>query len=258
MSKAPNWDLLVGCNETDMIAVDENPAVKLNREVLPDFQRLQQDARKMGFEMQVISGYRSFERQLMIWNAKAKGLRPLFGNNGEQLDYDALSEPELLEAIMRWSALPSASRHHWGTDFDIIDAKAMPDGYQVQLTTAECVGDGYFAPMHDWLDEKIANDEAYGFFRPYDCDRGGVAPERWHLSYSPLSFYFEQAFSSETLKHWLASWADGAANGKALNANKGSEFLLLDLVLSQFEPLFDRYVTIPSHAYPLAFQLDNR
>lgn len=252
MSKMPDWDLLVGCNETDMLPVGDNPAVKLHKAVLSDFYRLQQDALKAGFEIEVISGYRGFERQLTIWNAKAKGLRPLFDSHGKQLAFESLSEPELLEAIMRWSALPSASRHHWGTDFDIIDAKAIPEDYQVQLVTAECENDGYFAPMHDWLDERIANNEAYGFFRPYDCDRGGVAPERWHLSYSPLSFYFEQAFSAETLKHWLASWAKGQ------NANKENEFLLLDCVLAQFESLFDRYVTIPIDTYPLAFQTVSR
>jgi hypothetical protein len=44
-----------------------------------------------------------------------------------------------------------------------------------------------FGPMHEWLDERIASDTAFGFFRPYDRDRGGVAPERWHLSHGPVS-----------------------------------------------------------------------
>ena len=28
---------------------------------------------------------------------------------------------------------------------------------------------------------------AFGFFRPYTTDRGGVAPEPWHLSYAPVA-----------------------------------------------------------------------
>ncbi len=29
------------------------------------------------------------------------------------------SEQQKLSAILRWSALPGASRHHWGCDFDV-------------------------------------------------------------------------------------------------------------------------------------------
>jgi hypothetical protein len=29
--------------------------------------------------------------------------------------------------------------------------------------------------------------ERYGFYLPYDSDRGGVQPEPWHLSFAPLS-----------------------------------------------------------------------
>ena len=28
---------------------------------------------------------------------------------------------------------------------------------------------------------------AFGFFRPYATDRGGVSPEPWHLSYAPVA-----------------------------------------------------------------------
>lgn len=241
MPQTPSWDLLVGCNEDEMVNVNENSAIKLHQAVLSDFRKLQNQARKDGFCLEVISGYRSFDRQLAIWNAKAQGLRPLLSSSGQVLNYDSLDEHQLLEAIMRWSALPSTSRHHWGTDFDVIDAGAMPEGYQVQLTTEECVDNGLFAPMHNWLDEKIACGEAYGFFRPYDCDRGGVAPERWHLSYAPLSFEFEQSLNREKLKHWLMTWP---------NNNQDRSFLLLDLVLLEFDTLFDRYVTIPTNAYP--------
>lgn len=244
MPTTPSLNLLIGCDERDMVTVGENASIKLHQAVLPQFQRLQEEAQKAGFAIEVISGYRGFDRQLAIWNAKAKGLRPLLSSTGEVLDFHSLNEQQLLEAIMRWSALPSASRHHWGTDFDIIDRNAMPEGYQVQLTTEECIGEGLFAPMHEWLDDRMANDDdAFGFFRPYDCDRGGVAPERWHLSYAPLSFQFEQAFSPALLKDWLTTWPKN---------NKECEFLLLDIVLEQFETLFERFVTIPTDAYPLS------
>ena len=33
-----------------------------------------------------------------------------------------------IDAILCWSALPGGSRHHWGTDCDVIDAAALPAG----------------------------------------------------------------------------------------------------------------------------------
>ncbi len=38
------------------------------------------------------------------------------------------AEAERVAAILVWSALPGASRHHWGTDCDVIDAAALPPG----------------------------------------------------------------------------------------------------------------------------------
>ena len=51
----------------------------------------------------------------------------------------------------------------------------------------EVAAGGLFDPLHRWLDERMAVNESHGFFRPYDKDRKGVAPERWHLSYAPRS-----------------------------------------------------------------------
>ena len=94
---------------------------------------------------------------------------------------------------------PRASRHHWGTDFDIYDASAMPEGYQIQLTPDEAQGDGLFAPMHDWLDEYLESGES-DFYRPYSVDKGGIAPERWHLSYRPIADQYAQMLSRELLE----------------------------------------------------------
>ena len=67
------------------------------------------------------------------------------------------------------------------------DAKAVPAGYSVQLTPAEVAPGGPFDALHRWLDERMAAHASEGFYRPYARDRGGVAPERWHLSFAPLS-----------------------------------------------------------------------
>ncbi len=149
------------------------------------FDALCRDAREAGFDLQAASAYRSFERQLAIFNAKAGGERPVHDDSGEPMDMAALDDREKLHNILRFSALPGTSRHHWGTDLDVFDAASLPEGYRVQLTPQEVAEDGMFGPLHAWLDARIAAGESHGFYRPYDVDRGGVAVERWHLSFAP-------------------------------------------------------------------------
>ena len=168
------------------------------------WERLQALGREQGFELRIVSAFRSFERQLAIWNGKARGQRPLLDDAGQALDSAGLTPRQLIHAILRFSALPGASRHHWGSDLDIYDAAAAPEGYQVQLTAAEVTSGGVFGPMHDWLDQQLAHDRDFGFFRPYDRDRGGVAPERWHLSFQPLASLCQAAVSLEQLGAVLA------------------------------------------------------
>jgi hypothetical protein len=95
-----------------------------------------------------------------------------------------MDENALVESILLWSALPGASRHHWGTDLDVIDRAALPEGTRPRLQRGEYLPGGMFALLDDWL---AANAADFGFFRPYDRDRGGVQPEPWHLSFAPLA-----------------------------------------------------------------------
>ena len=76
-------------------------------------------------------GLRDFDRQLLLpWNRKWRGERPLHDREGRLLDPARLDDAGRVQAILCWSAIPG-SRHHWGTDVDVIDAAAMPPGYQV-------------------------------------------------------------------------------------------------------------------------------
>ena len=184
------------------------------------------DAARAGFELCVASGFRSFERQLGIWNAKARGERPVLDDDGAALDLGALEDIDKVYAILRHSALPGGSRHHWGSDIDIYDAAAMPADYRLQLTPEEVADDGMFGPLHRWLDERIAGGEARGFFRPYADDLGGVAPERWHLSYAPLAEELAGQYRLEHLREAL----------------EGAEMELLDVVLRELPALYQRYV----------------
>lgn len=212
--------------------------VPVHRAIIAPLTALCADASNAGFDLRLVSGYRSFERQLAIWNAKAQGRRPVLDSAGQVLDIHTLSESELINAIMRWSALPGASRHHWGSDIDVYDAAAVPADYSVQLTPAEVADAGVFGPMHKWLDRQFANGHGHGFFRPYDVDRGGIAPERWHLSYAPLAAKCDELVSAKLLNEVL---------------NSVPTLHLRESVLAELNKLYSRYVVVPKACYPVNY-----
>src|SRR5690606_3297222 len=144
--------------------------------------------------------FRDFDRQLAIWNAKASGERALLDADGNLLDAGTLDEEALVAAILHWSALPGASRHHWGSDFDVMDAAALPPGYRMQVVPQEFAPDGVFAALGTWLD---AHAGEFGFYRPYSTWRGGVQPEPWHLSHAAVAAAAQGQFSVELLREAL-------------------------------------------------------
>jgi LAS superfamily LD-carboxypeptidase LdcB len=174
---------LTGRARTHVVQRDDLRAA-LHARALEAFLAMREQAARDGIELAIFSAFRDFDAQLAIWNRKYRGERPLFRPDGSVRDHASLSETELIDAILEWSALPGASRHHWGTDLDVYDAAALPEGYRVQLLPAEYAADGVFARLSAWLE---ANMQRFGFFRPYDAYRGGVHPEPWHLSYAPVS-----------------------------------------------------------------------
>lgn len=207
----------------------------LHRDVVAPWRRLVADARIAGFELSVASGYRNYQRQLKIWNDKAGGMRPVFDDCGELLDLTDCDEWTKAQAILRWSALPGASRHHWGTDLDVYDRAVLPEGYQLQLSADE--SDNLFGAFHRWLDERIAAGAAHGFFRPYREDRGGVSPERWHLSYAPLALRYQRQLDPTALWQALDSPA----------------LMLRSVIETHWPTIFERYIRVPERLYPAEF-----
>lgn len=174
-----------------------DPRCSLHHAVVQPFLRLRAAAAADGIDLVPVSSFRDFGRQLAIWNGKHRGERELRAADGSLLDARALDEDARVAAILHWSALPGASRHHWGTDMDVIDANAVPAGYQPQLVTQEYAAGGVFAGLDQWLADNAAT---HGFFRPYTTWRGGVQPEPWHLSHAPVAGAALAAFSIETLR----------------------------------------------------------
>lgn len=221
---------LTGLDETHL--VETSGGHRLQAEAAEAFASLQRDAAVAGFDLAVASSFRSFSRQLAIWNAKAAGERPVHDDSGEVVVMESLSPEQKLHAILRFSALPGASRHHWGTDLDVYDAAVLAPSDTVQLVPEEVSTGGVFDPLHRWLDERMAADESHGFFRPYGVDRGGVAPERWHLSYVPLAVSCARQFNEEVL---LACWHSGL---------EGEGLLLQEEVETCLPALLQRYVVL--------------
>ena len=177
--------------------VEFQPGYFVDRDIVADLQALSEAARANGFELRLESAYRSFDKQLSIWNRKARGELPLLSAEGVPMERPK-DEEELMYAILTWSALPGASRHHLGTDIDVVDGAACPEGYEVQLTPAEC--EGMFAKFHAFLTERMVADKAFGFSRVFVPGRGKIRPEGWHIAHLPTSRKRLEHFSLDELR----------------------------------------------------------
>ena len=150
-----------------------NSSNSLESETQTALNKMQAAALKDGIKIEVASGYRSFDRQRQIWNRKykkyqAQGLKP-----------DAI-----FNKIVQYSTVPGTSRHHWGTDMDLIDGAANYSGSV--LVTDKFHGDGPFCKLKDWMDKHSSE---YGFELVYTMNnnRTGFEYEPWHYSYAPVS-----------------------------------------------------------------------
>src|SRR5678816_3437703 len=66
---------VVGQSETHLCDTSDAEAlsVSVHREVVAPFAALRALAADSGFDVAILSGFRSFDRQLSIWNRKARG-----------------------------------------------------------------------------------------------------------------------------------------------------------------------------------------
>ena len=214
---------LVGLDSADLCPATTGHF--LTKPTLTAFRQMSQAALADGINIGIASSYRSFERQAQIWNRKYRGENVVLDSNGLPISaWAKLSEQERIFAILRWSALPGASRHHWGTDLDVYAPDLLPMGQKLQLIPDEYdKQNGYFAPLTKWLDENM---QCFVFFRPYAVDKGGVAPEPWHLSYYPEAAKCQQQLTIEVLHDVLVK-----------NSIEGNTQILLHL-----PQIWDRFI----------------
>jgi LAS superfamily LD-carboxypeptidase LdcB len=145
--------------------------IYLQREAAEALVSMIKKAEVDGIHLHVISGYRSFKDQVAIWNRK-------WGVVQDETDAGKCRR------IMRFSAMPKTSRHHWGTDIDL-----------------NSLENAYFESGKGLEELKWLNSHASEF--GYQCvysdkaatARKGYEMERWHWSYVPLSSKFLELYN---------------------------------------------------------------
>jgi LAS superfamily LD-carboxypeptidase LdcB len=207
----------------ESLLVECQNGFRLLPEVCGAFKQMQAAAAQDNVDLQIVSSYRGFDRQLQIWQNKWSGKATLLDANENILDATTLSDKQKILAILTWSALPGASRHHWGTDLDVYDKKSIEHSqHDFQLVCSE-YDHGPCTQLNQWLNENAIK---FGFNRPYAKYNGGIAREPWHLSF--------QTSADIMLVH---------LDEKVLLANlKMSNILGLDSIVANMSDIYQRFV----------------
>ncbi|MBD0778481.1 M15 family metallopeptidase [Maribacter sp. ANRC-HE7] len=148
--------------------------INLRKEAHDSFLAMKKAAYSDGIDLKIVSSYRSFDRQELIWERKYikytedQGMNPL----------------DAIEKIITYSTIPGTSRHHWGTDIDVIDGYRKTNGDV--LVPEKFEAGGPFEDFKKWMD---GNSEKFDFHLVYTKDpkRRGFKYEPWHYSYAPIS-----------------------------------------------------------------------
>lgn len=160
---------LTGKGELELVG----EIVKLEKETYQAFRKMRAAALKEAVNIKIVSGYRSFNIQKNIWNRKYDN----FISQG-------LSPQRVVDKIVEYSTLPGTSRHHWGTDIDIIDGSVkIPKSILIERNYHE---NGIYAKLMRWMD---TNSEKFGFYLVYTNkeNRKGFKYEPWHYTYKPIA-----------------------------------------------------------------------
>ena len=153
---------------------------QIRKEAFTAFENMRKAAQKEGISLSAVSSYRNYAHQNRIWERKFKR----YTAQG----MDGLSA---IKKIIKYSTIPGTSRHHWGTDMDLIDTSvAQPSSV---LVPSHFEIGGCFEKMKLWMDK---HSESYGFYLVYtkEPSRKGFKYEPWHYSFKPLSQAYLKAY----------------------------------------------------------------
>jgi len=178
-----NKHILTGRSD-DHVKIFREGQLNLIPEVAEAFLDMCSAAKKDGLALSAVSTFRSFDDQLRIWNRKFNGTLDVLDLNEEKIEIENLTEFEKIKKILYWSALPGGSRHHWGTDIDVIDLNAISGNIKYQLVPSESKPEGIFYQLHLWLKKES---HRFGFYFPYLGINTNMYFEPWHISYFSIA-----------------------------------------------------------------------
>ena len=183
-------------NDPQFIRIDtaytDKPAIYLQREAYSKFLEMRKAAQLEGIELKILSATRPFDYQRNIWERKWRQLQ----ESGWQNRHDMALE------ILKYSAMPGTSRHHWGTD---IDLNYLSNPY---------FESGQGQATYAWL---VRNAHRYGFCQPYTAKGPkrpeGYEEEKWHWSYIPLAKSYYQRAKNDLTDDMITGFSGAESAG---------------------------------------------
>ena len=181
----------------------DKSGIYLHSEALSSYVKMYDAAKAAGHDLVIRSATRNFNYQKSIWEAKWNGSRILSSGINAAKD---ISDPiQRAKEIMKYSAMPGASRHHWATD---IDLNAFDNSY---------FASGKGKSIYEWL---VANAATYGYYQVYtakgDDRTTGYEEEKWHWTYKPISKHLT-AYAKVNLTDEVFSDFSGSDHAPALH-----------------------------------------
>lgn len=160
--------------------------INLRAEAHDAFVEMKKAAYSDGIDIKVVSSYRNFARQESIFERKFE----------RYTEDDGMKPLDAIDKIIEYSTIPGTSRHHWGTDIDLIDGYRKVDGDV--LVPEKFEAGGPFETFKKWMDE---NSKTFDFHLVYTKEprRKGFKYEPWHYSFSPISKPMLKAFRSKNI-----------------------------------------------------------
>lgn len=184
LAQTEEYDISELMGKADVALYGEG--INLRKEAHDAFVEMKKAAYQDGITIEIVSSFRSFDRQLAIFERKYL----------QYIEDDGMEPLDAIDKIIEYSTIPGTSRHHWGTDIDIIDASKNTEGDV--LVPSKFEEGGPFADLKVWMDEHASE---YGFYLVYtnESKRRGFKYEPWHYSYAPLSVPMLEIFRKKNI-----------------------------------------------------------
>jgi zinc D-Ala-D-Ala carboxypeptidase len=176
----------------------------IHKDVLEPFIAMYNAAAKEGITLGIVSAVRSFDTQKWLWNQR----------------YYSSSNPEAVaQNVLNYLSMPGTSRHHWGTDIDLMNTKLY--FYESEQG----------AKSYNWLVNHAAE---FGFYQVYSAGRTkGYNEEKWHWSYMPVAKEFQKQYREKVTYDDINNF-NGCETAVKLKVIEDYVFGIDSLLLQQF------------------------